>query len=857
MVIGEWCVKVNSKSSVRTVVLYRPPYSTNNQTPMSTFFQELDDYLNVLLMIKEPVLIVGDINIHMEDEENVAKQNMDDMLASKGLVQHVTEATHSAGHILDVVITREVDDLEVQKPTVGDFISDHKIISTVINKSRDKTRKETIRYRKWKDIDDAEMGTDLEKRCANLKNMSNLNYLVQMYSASMKDCVDKFAPQVEKTVFLRPLVPWFNEELKDLKKKKRKKEKIWCNNNTPENLETYHKSRNTYVKSLKNAKIKYYSDKIDSAEGDQKTLFQVVNMLSQSTRNTILPQAKSMEHLAEDIKDFFVTKVETIRQHIENSGSESFRCIDHEPKPFEQFTELSTPDVVKMLKNSKNKQCRLDPIPTRILKLNLTSVAPVIKTMINLSLSTGCFAADWKEAIVTPLQKKVGKDTSLANYRPVSNLSLISKLTEKAVIAQLNEHMVNHCPLPKFQSAYRTFHSTETALLKVQSDILMNMDRKLLTLLVAIDLSAAFDLVDHRIMLNVLSNKFGVTGVAHNWFKSYLHERSFKVSICGYDSKPHVLTCSVPQGSCLGPLMFNQYASTLFDTLQNHLPNIHGYADDHMLYVSFSADKVENEVAAVTAMEECLVTVKEWMIQNKLKMNDAKTELIVIGTRQQLSKTEIKSLMVGETKVLAADCIRSLGMYLDQNMNMKNHINNKVKAAHKHLYRIRCIRKYLTKKNTESLIHAFVTSQLDYGNSLLYGLPKCDTDKFQLVQNQAAKLVVEGKKFDRVTPIMHKLHWLPVEKRIVFKIALLVYKALHGMGPAYLLDMLKLKQHTYRTRQSLQYVLEVPRTKGKTMGDRAFAVCGPKIWNDLPLDVRVSASSGVFKIKLKTFLFKL
>jgi hypothetical protein len=615
----------------------------------------------------------------------------------------------------------------------------------------------------------------------------------------MSECLDTFAPPVEKTIVIRPLVPWFSEELKVLKKDKRRKERIMCSKNTHENLEAYHTSRNVYVKCLNDTKTKYYSEKIESAKGDQKALFNIVSLLSQTNKDTILPETESAKTLADDFKDFFVTKVEKIRRDIQSKGTPSFECTSSATVPLEMFSELTTNDVIKMVKDVKNKQCRLDPIPTKILKQNITILAPTIRKMVNLSLLSGCFAEKWKEAIVTPLQKKVGSDTSFSNYRPVSNLALISKLTEKAVITQVNNHMRNHCPLPDCQSAYRVFHSTETALLKIQCDILLNMDKKQLTLLVAIDMSAAFDLVDHDIMLKVLTNKFGVIGSARNWFASYLQNRSFSVNIRGTDSEPHVLDCSVPQGSCLGPQLFTQYASTLFEAVHNYLPQLHGYADDHMLYMSYSSDLEEDSAKAITSMQDCLTSVKEWMLQNKLKMNDAKTEFIIIGTKQQLAKTNVHSIMVGETQVHATDCIRSLGVFLDKHMSMKHHINAKIRTAHKHLYRIHCIRKYLTQDATECLIHAFVTSQLDYGNSLLYGIPKTELSKFQRVQNQAAKLVVCARKYDRVTPIMLQLHWLPVEQRVIFKIALLIFKVLHSMAPVYLSDVINIKPRALNT----------------------------------------------------------
>ncbi len=190
--------------------------------------------------------------------------------------------------------------------------------------------------------------------------------------------------------------------------------------------------------------------------------------------------------------------------------------------------------------------------------------------------------------VMIPLIKKYGLELIFNSYRPVSNLPFVGKLTEKAVIKQDTAHMNTNCPLPDCSSSYREGHSTETALVKVHSDILCNVEKQLVMLLVLIDLSAAFDTVDHGTALNVLHSKFGISGLALKWHQSYLSGRKQCVNSCGVRSKVANLAFGVPQGSCLRPVMFTQYASTLFDVIHQHIDHVHGYADDHQLYLSFS-----------------------------------------------------------------------------------------------------------------------------------------------------------------------------------------------------------------------------------------------------------------------------
>ena len=219
--------------------------------------------------------------------------------------------------------------------------------------------------------------------------------------------------------------------------------------------------------------------------------------------------------------------------------------------------------------SSDGLQCFcLSSIPTTLAMQVVDRLLPILSTMINMSLESGQFALAWKEALVKPTLKKSGLAIEYKTFCPVSNLRYVSKLTEGAVASQLMEHMtVNNLHL-KFQSAYKKNHSTEAALLKVKNDILMNMDEQIVTLLVLLDLSSAFGMVNHQVLLEHLRSRFGVTVTELDWFASYLSSRVQRISVNGGTSDAFHLNQGVPQGSCLGPLLFTVYTSELFDIIE-------------------------------------------------------------------------------------------------------------------------------------------------------------------------------------------------------------------------------------------------------------------------------------------------
>ena len=197
-----------------------------------------------------------------------------------------------------------------------------------------------------------------------------------------------------------------------------------------------------------------------------------------------------------------------------------------------------------------------------------------------------------------------------------------------------------------------------------------------------------------------------------------------------------------------------------------------------------------------------------------------------------------------------------LGAWFDKNMSMDAHVGKVCSKAFFGLYKIRQIRKFLSVDATNTLVHAFVTSHVDYCNSLLYGVSQYQLSRLQRVLNAAARITCLLPRYSHITPTLFHLHWLPIASRITFKIALIVYKALNGYSPSYITDLLHIKPPgRYEMRSDDQHLLLVPRTKCKTFGDRALAVAGPRVWNSLPLAVRNSVNVDTFKTNLKSFLF--
>ena len=512
-------------------------------------------------------------------------------------------------------------------------------------------------------------------------------------------------------------------------------------------------------------------------------------------------------------------------------------------------------DTMNILKNTIPKSCELDPLPTKLLYENLDTTLPVITNIINSSLASGTVPSDFKTAVVKPLLKKPSLDKNhLKNYRPVSNLPFISKILEKVVLSQLLSHLETNNLCNPFQSAYRAGHSTETVLLRVVNDILSALDDDKLSVLLLLDNSAAFDTIDHSVLLSRLETVFGIRSTALQWFRSYLEDRSQYVSVNNLSSSPSPLLFGVPQGSVLGPALFVMYTTPLSSIIQQHAVNHQLFADDTQLQQSCKPTDIHT---LTHTLENATIDIKSWMSNNMLKLNDDKTEALLFSSSASLTSSLPSSITVGSSDISFTNTARNLGFIMDSTLSMKQHITKVCQTCYFELKRISSIRKFLTEDATKTLVTSCVLSRLDYCNSLLTGCPDNILQPLQKVQNSAARIIFKARYRQPTTPLLIQLHWLPVKERINYKTACFCYHIITDSAPAYLSDLVQLYTPSRSLRSSSDTrLLRQGRFKRKSHGFRSFSVYAPQLWNSLPTHIRHAPSITAFKSNLKTYLFQ-
>jgi len=855
------CIDITfvGRKPLRAITIYRPPESGSS---VDAFFEEFSSFLEQTVLCPEDLLIWGDFNFHIDDMTNRMGTRFSNLLALFNLKQHVTVPTHKQGHTLDLVITRtDSENLAVANlTTIERNVFDHYAVLFNMSLRKPSNERKTVVSRRLKNFDCVGFCDMLEgSSLYDDRNATpNLDSLVNNYDVVLRETLDKLAPAKSRTLVVRPDALWYNDDIADQKRKRRRLERKWRSTKLELDRINYLDQCKVVNDMLYKAKEQYYSSMIQENAHDSKLLFRTVDKLLQKNTERLYPTANNDEDLANSFADFFGTKVDKIRQDLICRKEQLGNVNDFEQKTTSSsmgiFSALTDDDILDLLKSSTIKACALDPLPASIMKKCYSRLAPVFKTIINLSLSTGTMPAELKTAMLSPLLKKPNANVeAFENFRPISNLKFLSKLIEKAVYLQLNKYLNDNCLHEPLQSAYKAFHSTETALVTITDDIMLALDKGENVFLVLLDLSAAFDTVNHARLLTRLQNTFGIQGMALQWFQSYLSNRSQFVSINNKNSSVRDLSIGVPQGSVLGPVLYSLYTAPLADVIKSFGLSYHMYADDNQLYFSFKSSDVHS---AKIQIENCVNAICRWMDLNELKINHDKTEIMLIHSKYRPPPV-FQSLSVGLEHVTASSSAKSLGVIFDEHMSFDDHVSNICKASFFHLRNLSRIRKYLTRESAATVVHALITSKLDYCNSLLYGQPKYQLQRLQFIQNTAARVVCQFSKYEHITPVLRDLHWLPVQYRILFKNLLIVYKSLNGLCPKYLKQKLHFRNYTSRSLRSVTRKLLVePRSHSKTYGDRAFTNYAPRLWNELPYYIRNSESVVAFKKHLKTYLFK-
>ena len=663
-------------------------------------------------------------------------------------------------------------------------------------------------------------------------------------------CMDKHAPRKLKRIS-KKRAPWITRGLLHKMHKRDLIKKKAISSNDRVMWEQFKCARNQANNAIKHAKKRYFSDNLEASKGNPRKTWNLINELS--SRNT----SKSSNILEIQVDNRTISTsgdmAEAFNEHFTNIAqvlAQEVPVAEVNPEFYLSYTDkafcLNTPslDVVFNLlrKIDEKKATGLDMIPSKLLKMAASIVAPSLTAIFTKSILTGIYPTEWKTARVTPVFKK-GVKSDLNNYRPISVIPVVSKVFEKIVYDQLYQYLNDNKLLSSCQSGFRSLHSTLTALLEATNSWSVNIDNGFLNGVVFIDLKKAFDTIDHEIILRKLSY-FGADQATIKWFQSYLSDRTQRCNVNGSLSTTSNVTCGVPQGSILGPLLFLMYINDLPNCLRDAAPRM--FADD--TNITLSAKTVADLKLAVTSELNNLTC---WLRANRLSLNVAKTELMIIGSRQRLhSQCDEIDICIDEKMIKRVDHTKSLGLTIDAQLSWSKHVEEICKKASSAIGGLKRVRPFISKDLTVQIYNALILPYFDYCSPVWDCMSGYLSDKLQKLQNRAARVITKLPFDTSSNLLLAKLKWEKLSLRRKKQKALIMYKTLNELAPEYLQCLFTQRHVNDYNLRNLEGKLSLPKPNTNYL-KRSFCYSGACLWNNLPQDLKSVGSIGQFKRGIK------
>ena len=663
-------IQLNHLPSIIVGAMYRHPHATSDS------FDYIHEILQTLAIENKAIFLLGDLNDNFLDRQSKL-QKIVSILNFSQMIEKPTRITNTSSTLIDVAITNSKEKVltaEVQ----ACHVSDHELISITVNMSKPKHKEETKTFRSKKDYSQetfCNILLDKIDRFNEILKTDDVNVQEDIFSTNFTSSLDSCAPIVTKTI-TRPPAPWMTDEIKsEMAHRDRLKERLHFQYN--EITEALYKlSKNRVKRMIRCAKSNFHRNRFIDGRNSKKNIWNIVNEVipskSKSNSNILVNDPAAS---AEKFNEFFANVGKKTFESVRSSNVQArvARVIQQQrnerlglrsrfrPQP------VSVETVVKTVMDLNNKNSSgIDGISIRFLKDSLPVLAFYLTVIINTSIVTGIVPEKWKHAIVCPLLKQ-GDVEDPSNYRPISLLSVLSKILEKVVANQLYEFLSRNNLLSESQHGFRKGLSTQTALIQITEHLYKNIDKSKISLLALCDLSKAFDSVSHTLLLQ----KMDALQIDDFWFTNYLSNRTQAVKINSNISSNQNIEYGVPQGSVLGPLLCNIFINDLHTVSGDS--TLVQFADDAQFLLS---DNIENLETLVQRMEATMERVNNYFSDNGLKVISDKTQYIFIGSRAFIDRIpdDIK-IKVGNSELSPKDSAKDLGVILDSHLCFEKHVD--------------------------------------------------------------------------------------------------------------------------------------------------------------------------------------
>ena len=852
---------------------------------IDSFNNDMDAILQIVSKENKNCYMLGDFNIDLLKEETHRPiSDFLDLIYANHIIPSITKPTRiteTSATIIDNILTNSNDDVLKANILVTD-ITDH--FPTVLfqnfdrfkqkvnhqNKytyKRNHTNDNIARFKKslmsvnWKEILEGE-NTDVD-----------YNNFMKKFSDLYDECIPlkKITTNRRKT----PISPWITKGLLKSINTKNKLYKQYLQSPSDERKIKFKTYRNKLNNLMRKCKREYYHKKFENTKNNIKQTWSAINTIigkrktekQQSTFKTDSGNIVSEpESISNSFNDFFVNIGPKLASEINHTGKDYFEYLKN-PTPNCVFMKpIISEEIIKIVsKFNQNKSPGHDGVGNFIVKKVIYEISGPLTDIFNLSLSTGIVPHQLKVAKVIPIYKKDDADV-FSNYRPVSVLPCLSKILERLVFNRCIDYIDKNNVLNEKQFGFRSNHSTYMAVIELVDKIVNAVEKNETTVGIFLDLSKAFDTINHDILLYKLEH-YGFRGVALEWFKNYLANRKQFVRYQMHDSDHKTIQCGVPQGSILGPLLFILYINDIVNATS--LMEIILFADDTTLL--FSHPDIASQIDTVNNE---LQEICNWFQANKLSVNASKTNYMVLGTKYnttklidvnhmhttdssydgsgRLEKKKINIKLDG-VSLNRVSSTKFLGVIIDENLTWKNHIDAISKTISRNTGMLTKLKHFLPENILHSLYCTLILPYINYGVLIWGNTYATYLDKVLKLQKWAIRTVSNSHYRSHTGPLFNKFNVLNVHDTFKLNLGTFMYKHYSNLLPSvFTAYFIKHNQtHDYRTRNAQDY--SINKTK-KVFSDRAVRNCGPTFWNSLSNDIKGCNNTKQFRNKLKSKL---
>jgi hypothetical protein len=814
-----------------------------------------------------PIILIGDFNVNLSKE--VASQGKKQLMETTEnlklaqLVTDYTRITEKTKSLIDHVYVSNAIANEI-KITVENGLSDHRaiIVSYPIGrKPIQKQPRPKLFGRSYKTFDPQNFDKDLKKALEETVKANNVNAKSKEIAEAVIKTLNEHAP-VRKVKNIKSK-QWWNKEIDSLIKRRDQAREQHARTKCPKAWEFYKRLRTQTQRKIEETKKKTFRLRCVQAAIDKPASFW--KALPEICPGILKEKNREAETWTEqklnEMNEIFLEVPAAARpdengtgkieeRKMERRDSEAFkpqqkRNQNKEQFRFEPTNEEKVQNIINKLET--NKAFGHDGIPSKIIKA-AKSLTPYITELINDSLKTGVVPGNMKIAKVTPIPKPGTKQ----EYRPVAVLTIISKIMEKVVAEQVTNYLEQNNLMDERQCGFRKGRSCSTALHIATESWIQALDSDRYIAVASLDLSKAFDCIDHEQIARRLSeDNFGENAI--RWFSSYLSEREQYTEKDGITSKTQKsrYKCGVPQGSVLGPLLFNIAVARINSTLDKEKASYVSYADDTQLWV------IGKEIGTITnELSGHIMSLKHFYKQIGLRLNESKTTYMVIAPASKQKNTEIPNLILGTETIKPSSKMKVLGVTIDNNLNWRDHTDKIVNQCRNKIIQLGRINRKLRLSITErkSLYYALVSSKVHYCDTVWGNTNKRNVGKIEKIQNLGMRMIVGAKSNNEYSreQLRERLKWITAESKVEIHKLCLIHTILKSdRMPSALRESIRTADHGLNTRHK-GINLDLPAAK-KSVSQQSIAFGMAREWNKLPNALKQIDNFSKFHSKLLSY----